>query len=342
MRLHTKKYNSSEKIHHLEGDIIISSFFNKVFFKKGETKIEITLPSSFFEKIFGLFRISRRLLRLDMCTVLFTEQQLVLVRKGFVYHYNLVTNRLTKTLKLKQCDNILHQSICQSPDGKLFFGEYGGNPKREPVNIYCSEDFGKSWKVIFKFKAGQIRHIHGCYYDKFTNRIWTLTGDFKNENIIQISDLSFKKNEIIGDGSQKFRAVNLFFEKEEVHWMMDSPLEKSYKYTYNRATKITSKGQLFNGPIWFLKRLSDGYYLAGSSVEKGIGVLTNTACLYISKDLKNWECVREFEKDKLPMPYFKWGVLAFSNGNQSSKSFSIHFEGLKGVDGKSYICSIEN
>ena len=41
------------------------------------------------------------------------------------------------------------------------------------------------------------------------------------------------------------------------------------------------------------------------------------------------------------MPYFKWGVLAFSDGRQTSKNFTLHFEGLKKVDGKSFMCSIE-
>ena len=89
MRLHTKKYKSSEKIHHLEGDFVISSFFNKVSVKKAETEIEITLPTSLFEKIFGLFRISRRLFRLDMCNVFESNGGLVIIRIGVVYHYNL-------------------------------------------------------------------------------------------------------------------------------------------------------------------------------------------------------------------------------------------------------------
>ena len=33
-----------------------------------------------------------------------------------------------------------------------------------------------------------------------------------------------------------------------------------------------------------LKELDDGYYLAGSSVEIGDGVLSDKACLYLSKD----------------------------------------------------------
>ena len=47
-----------------------------------------------------------------------------------------------------------------------------------------------------------------------------------------------------------------------------------------------------------------------------------------------------FSKDIFPMPHFKWGVVSFSDGDQESESFTLHFEGLKKVDGKAYLCSI--
>ena len=175
---------------------------------------------------FGQFRIFRRFLRLDMCNVFKSNNQLIIIRRGWVYNYDLTSNKLSRVLKLKQCRNILHQSMCKSSNGDLYFGEYGMNPKRNSVNIYRSKDKGKSWHVIYSFQKGSIRHVHGCYYDVFSNSIWVLTGDLNNENIILKSDLGFKNIEIIGDGSQSFRAVNLFFTENYVHWIMDSPFKK--------------------------------------------------------------------------------------------------------------------
>ena len=59
-----------------------------------------------------------------------------------------------------------------------------------------------------------------------------------------------------------------------------------------------------------------------------------------TKNLKDWNCIAEFSKDIFPMPHFKWGVVSFSDGDQESESFTLHFEGLKKVDGKAYLCSI--
>lgn len=335
-----KLIQKTEKIHFYDPAITVSSFFNKVFFSSNDNKFVVNLPVTFSEKCLGLFRITRRLLRLDMCNVFLSKGNMIIIRNGIVYHYDIEKKRLTRTIELKQCRNILHQSMCETNEGYLYFGEYGRNPNRKPVNIYKSQDNGKSWDIVYTFPKGKIRHVHGCYYDKYSNKIWTLTGDFKGENVIQCSDLDFNNIETYGDGSQSYRAVSLFFTKKDVHWIMDSPYEKNYQFCFNRETKEVNKLDYFNGPVWYLKELDDGYYLAGSSVEIGDGVLSDKACLYLSKDLKKWEVIREFPKDKWPMPYFKWGVLAFSNGCQTSKDFTIHFEGIKSFDGKAFVCSI--
>ena len=340
MKLKLSRQKNTEKFHHLDEVFTIYSFFNSVFYATIGDNHVIKLPVSLSDKFLGLFRITRRLFRLDMCNVFLSNGNLIILRNGIVYNYDMYRKKISKTLELKQCRNILHQSMCETNEGYLYFGEYGMNPKRDPVHVYRSKDYGKSWEVIYTFPAGKIRHVHGCYFDKYSNKIWTLTGDFEGENLIQSSDLDFNKIETFGDGSQSYRAVSLFFTEKEVHWMMDSPLEKSYQFFLNRDTKEVNKLDYFNGPVWYLKNLDDGYFLAGSSVEIGDGVLSSKACLYLSKDLKKWEIISEFPKDKWPMPYFKWGVLAFSNGCQTSKEFTLHFEGLKKLDGKAFICSI--
>jgi hypothetical protein len=41
------------------------------------------------------------------------------------------------------------------------------------------------------------------------------------------------------------------------------------------------------------------------------------------------------------MRYFKFGVLAFADGPQSSKEFVLFGEALKGLDGRSLIVGLE-
>lgn len=337
-----KEIPKSEIIHYLSNYDIISSKFNKVKVKYKSYDINLSLPIDAIESFFGLFRLSRRALRLDKCNVFVADEKLIIIRRGKVYSYDLENQELIETLQLKNCRNILHQSLCQNSEGDLFFGEYGNNGDRKSVNIYKSSDKGLSWEVIYQFKAGEIKHIHGCYYDPYEDKIWTLTGDFEGENIIMKSNSDFTVNEKIGDGSQKYRAVNILFQPDTVHWIMDSPVEISYHYQMDRNTYKLFKKTSFPGPVWYLKELSDGYYLAATSVEIGNGVLDNHANLFLSKNLDTWKKIGNFKKDFLPMRFFKWGVIAFADGIQSSNAFALHFEALKKVDGKSYICKLED
>ena len=96
------------------------------------------------------------------------------------------------------------------------------------------------------------------------------------------------------------------------------PLEKNYQFSLNRKTKEIKKSKFyFEGPVWYVKSLNDNHYLAASSVEKGNGVLSNDACIYLSKDLTNWEVLVRFKKDIFPMPLFKWGVATFQMENKT-------------------------
>ena len=330
-----------EIIHYAEKDIILSSKYRTIFYKKKDKVVKIRLPeNNYLKRLFGLFRLSRRLLRLDKCNVFFHRNNLIIIRQGSVYLYKTDENRLIKTLKLRNCRNVLHQSINATPEGYIYFGEYGTNGDRKSVPLYCSRDGGHTWEEIYTFSAGSIKHIHGCYYDKYTDKIWVCTGDFEGENWLLVADKGFENIKKIGDGQQKFRACNLIFTEKEVHWLMDSQLEISYHIILNRRTETISIGQKFMGPIWYIKELEDIGYLAATAQEIGDGVLDDKVYLYFSTDLEEWKVIRKFEHDGFSKKYFKSGVIGFADGNQTQDAFYMFFEAIKGFDGKSLKCSL--
>ena len=122
---------------------------------------------------------------------------------------------------------------------------------------------------------------------------------------------------------------------------MDSQLQNSYHILLDRKTRKISQGQLFPGPVWYIKRLEDGYYLAATAQEIGQGVKDQYAHLMASKDLIEWEDIYQFHHDGFPKRYFKFGVIGFPDGRQSSQSFYIFAEAIKGLDSKTALCSIE-
>ena len=69
--------------------------------------------------------------------------------------------------------------------------------------------------------------------------------------------------------------------------------------------------------------LEDGYTLLQSTVEKGFGLTSDHAHLFLSQDNHDWFDIAQFKKDCLPEKYFKYGVIAFADGPQKSEDFVI-------------------
>jgi hypothetical protein len=340
MKLILKKVLHREICHYASPGLLITSQYNRVFVKKGDSEFSFRLPSDGWKAPFGLLRLTRRALRLDKCNVVPVKDGYVIVRQGRVYHYDEATDCLSQTLTLKNCRNVLHQSIAVIDGQELFFGEYGNNPDRREVHIYRSLDGGRTWQTVFTFAAGQIKHVHGCYYDPVERKIWALTGDFKDECRILCADRTFKDIEWIGDGQQTYRTCNVFFEKDSVHWIMDSQLQDSYHIKLDRRTRKIKQLQAFPGPVWYIKHLEDGFYLAATAQEIGPGVKDNYAHLMVSRDLETWEDVHRFEHDGLPKRWFKFGVIGFADGPQRSDGFYLFAEAVKGMDGRIALCEI--
>lgn len=332
---------NKEITHYAQNETLITSRYRTIFFSQNGKTLKIKLPEKkVLYRLIGLFRLIRRALRLDKCNVFLHSDNLIIIRQRKVYLYDFAKNKLIFTLGLRNCKNVLHQSINATPDGYIYFGEYGSNKNRNSVPIYCSKDGGRSWKEIYTFPAGSIRHVHGCYYDRFTDKIWVCTGDFKDENWLLVADREFRKIEKIGDGQQKYRTCNLIFTQKQVHWLMDSQLELSYHIIMERSTNTITVGQKLMGPVWYIKELRDNIYLAATAQEIGEGVLDDKVHLYYSEDLKKWKTVKTFNHDGLPKRYFKFGVIGFADGEQTKDEFYMFFEAIKGFDGKSIKCSL--
>jgi len=342
MRLLIKSSLKKEIIHYASDALLISSRYNNIYIMKNNQESIIHLPGDGWKWIFSLSRISRRASRLDKCNVFPVNDGLVIIRQGYVYHYNYTNKILTPTLKLKNCRNILHQAMLLTENGNLFFGEYGNNSNRSEVPVYRSQDSGQSWQTIFTFPAGKIKHVHGCYWDPFEKKVWLFTGDFADECYALNTDPDFKNIKWIGDGQQVYRMCNAFFEKDSIHWIMDSQLEDSYHIRMDRKTLQIHKMTLFPGPVWYIKHLEDSYYLAATAQEIGPGVHDKYSHLMASKDLVHWEDILQLKHDGLPKRFFKFGVIAFAEGPQSSQGFYLFGESLVNLDGKSILCQIED
>ncbi|MEQ1696082.1 MAG: hypothetical protein ABL901_09625 [Hyphomicrobiaceae bacterium] len=337
-KLEIKGELPGEIAHHYEsqgGDSIFSTA-NRFTVKRSQRTIQFEIPIHSANKALSYSRILRRALRLDKSNAVFNHRGdgVVILYGGVIYFYDLAADRLTRTGRLRQCRNVLHCGIAVTERG-IYFGEYGHNTQREAVPVWRSCDDGRSWSIVYEFPPGSIKHIHGIYSDPYSPSLWIPTGDFAGEcTVAEAKDPDFKTCIRHGDGTQKWRPVSMFFEPDSILWPMDSPLETSYLQQFDRQTQTITQHRPFPGPIWYSKRFTDGIGILQSSVEPGVGVTSDHAHLFASKNLIDWTEVTKFQKDWWPMKYFKFGVIAFAGGNQTSDDFVIFGEALKGLDGR--------
>lgn len=324
----------------IEKNTYIASISNMFFGKiKGE-KFEFKIKTGLTNILLSNNRYSRRLSRRDKsnCILNNNEDGLVVIYLGNIYFYDLKKKNLKLTAKLIQCRNVLHQAIAVF-ENQIAFGEYGANTNNDEVPIWNSIDDGRNWKIILNIK--NIKHVHGIYLDPYGNDLWISTGDLDGQcNLFQVIDKNFNNIRKYGDGTQIWRPVSVNFTKDELIWGMDSNLETSFIVHFNRITKKITKNMELPGPNWYSKMLNDGGNLMQTSVEIGKGSKSNYSHIFFSNDMKSWKSVAKFKKDFLPMKLFKFGVIAFANGNQSSKNFVFFGEALNTIDGKIFKAKI--
>jgi hypothetical protein len=327
------------EIHHYCSELIniYSKAYNVYVLFNNEETIEIEIPHSKLDFISSKFRILSRLFRTDKCNVFVLneiERTLLIIRRGTVYHYSKAKGLVAK-FQLKNCRNLMHVDLCRLPNGTICFGEYGNNQKRDSVPIYSSTDGGQNWEIAYEFPNGEIRHIHHIKFDPFSKTIWCCTGDLPGECKIVIFDIEFNRIKEVGDGSQYYRTCDLVFQKDFVYWLMDSHIEISYVIKYDRKSEIIKKLTPLPGPVWYCTRLSNGYYLAASSVEHGYSLAHKKSHLLISTDLENWISSKNFQKDYYyPLDFFKYGAIGFPIGEQQIETVSCFGEALINFDGE--------
>lgn len=333
----------AEIVHYADDRTHITSRHNRVRIERDGNATHIQLPFAGTKDFLGFSRLARRMLRLDKCNVVPVDGDqgnLVIVRQGTVYHYSSADRCLTETLALPGCRNLLHQSICVVDERHVYLGSYGANRERAAVPIHYSDDGGRSWRKLFTFENGAIKHVHGCYWDSHEEKIWVFAGDEDGECKVIVADRNFEEIEWLGDGGQEWRACNAFFQADAVYWIMDSPLRGNHCMRLDRKTRTLSRGQRFPGPVWYIKRLAEDGFLAATACETGPGVDDESAHLFFSRDLETWTEVRSFAHDRLPKGYFKFGVIGFADGQQSVDGFYLFGEALSGLDGKALRCRL--
>ena len=227
-------------------------------------------------------------------------------------------------------------NLCFVPSGNIYFGEYFQNMEKQAVNIYCSEDNGQTWNVVYTFPEGSINHIHGLFFDKYTNRIWVATGDRENECIIGYTEDEFKTFVEVFRGGQEYRTCQLFFYKDFIVFGTDTQYQQNVIKKFDRKTLEITELQQVQGSVIKGGQVGDVAFIS-TTVEPSDVNTDKWAHLWVTKDGLHWEERYKAKKDLLPATLFQFGTFEFPQYYGIEKLERLYFSGraLKGLDGKS-------
>lgn len=278
------------------------------------------------------FDLTRRFLRAEI-TGLYTlgnGDQLAIAKKGFFIRKQRCKSFEKRFLMPRGSKPL---NLCFAPSGNIYFGEYFQNMDKQAVNIYCSEDNAQTWHVAYTFAAGEINHIHGLFFDKYTNRIWVATGDRENECIIGYTEDEFKTFKEVFRGDQEYRTCQLFFYKGFIVFGTDTQYEQNVINKFDRKTLEIATLQEVQGSVIKGGQVGDVAFIS-TTVEPSTVNTDKYAHLWVTKDGLHWEERYKAKKDWLPH-IFQFGTFEFPQYNVDNID-RLYFSGraLKGLDGK--------
>ncbi len=231
-------------------------------------------------------------------------------------------------------------NLCFAPSGNIYFGEYFQNMEKQAVNIYCSKDNAQTWNIAYTFEAGNINHIHGLFFDKYTDRIWVATGDRENECIIGYTEDEFKTFKEVFRGGQEYRTCQLFFYKDFIVFGTDTQYEQNVIKKFDRKTLEITELQKVQGSVIKGGQVGDVAFIS-TTVEPSKVNKDKYAHLWVTKDGLHWEERYKAKKDCWPS-IFQFGTFEFPQYYGIDKLERLYFSGraLNGLDGKSTYISL--
>lgn len=284
------------------------------------------------------FYLTRRLFRAEITNLYnLNDSTDILIAKNGIFKRKEGSNEFHKVFNIPRGSRPMNLCVDNKNDS-LYFGEYFSNFEKNEVHIYCSNDNGSNWQIAYTFPKGNINHIHGLFYDNYTDYIWVITGDRDNECIIGYTDDSFNSFHEVFRGGQEFRTCNLMFYEKEIIFVTDSQYIKNEIKSFNRITlEIKSLFQI-NGSGIYGGQINNLVFVS-STIEPSKVNFDNYAHLYISKNQgKDWEDIQKYKKDIWNKTLFQFGSIQFPRYiNNNSNIIVFSGRALKKIGGKTVI-----
>ena len=199
----------------------------------------------------------------------------------------------------------LSEGVAVGPDDLVYFGEYNASRGALESRILRGEDDGRSWKVVHTFPAGEIRHVHSIQYDPYRDRYWICTGDSDSQSRLLYTEDDFQSLQLLGGGSQDWRAVSLMITEENLHWGSDNDTDGSSIFRWSFKDQELQKLEDIGKVSYFSTVLSDGTLVLSTTYEPNSPYTRDakpaaSTDIWVSRDGQSWEQI-------LSLPYENTG-----------------------------------
>ena len=237
-----------------------------------------------------------------------TDREWYASRGRHVYRTDDAGNRWSHILSLPESSGtmgVLPSGFCFA-EGAIYLGEYPLDDACSP-RVLRSDNRGRTWTTVCSPDA---RHIHAVQRDPFTNDVWISTGDADEE--CRIGRLESGSLEVVGTGSQQWRAVQLVFTPTAVLWGMDCPYRpRNHIFRLNRED-ISSCGvsptpvHTLGSPVYYGTSLetNSGWTVAFSSaIEPATEPRHEATVVHASSadDFETWKGVETYKQNSAPL-----------------------------------------
>ena len=276
-----KMFQRHQKCHEINRNNILFSKSNEIIIKDYDLKKTYSLKIGHKNNLLLKNYFLSKILRSEIFNLFMLRDKFVFSYKSKIFHKSTKENYFFKGFRGSRPLRILNDYY----NNKLLFGEYFSNKDRNEVNIFCKNSDSK-WFKAYTFKPGLIRHIHNIVYDYFNKKYVVMTGDSDKESNILSFNLNFTDYEIISNGSQMSRAIDIIPTSEGYVIPTDSPINENFIYFLDKKGNIKSKSSV-NGSIFHLCKYED-FFLATTALEPSKVNCQSFVYIYASFDGFKW------------------------------------------------------
>ena len=271
------------------------------------------------------FSLIRRLFRSEIHNIKCINNNFLISVKGKILFYK--NQKKVFQVKIDQGSRPLRQGI-EVLNNKMFYGDYWKNIENQSVNLYSVDIYTFKKEIFYTFL--NVRHIHFVQKDKLNqNTLLIGTGDSDSESGIYALNILNTEISVIGEGSQKYRAVSILQVGNKLVWGSDDHNGSNHIYSFDRdSSKLTCLHEI-GGPAYYSTINSEGDLFIATTIEDR---KRHSAIIYTSNNQgKNWSIHKVFKKDIWHLKYFGYGVIEFISGQEKHKKLFYNLVGLKEV-----------